>query len=75
VWPGIDVMITIFRVFLPIFGEKNWRFFLKNQCYDQIFEKTSNSLGKKRQFFAKFFGANILKIITSVPDDVVEKKM
>jgi hypothetical protein len=33
-----------------------------------IFAKTSNSLSKKRQFFAKCFGENILKIITSVPE-------
>jgi hypothetical protein len=51
---------------LPIFGE-NIGVFLKNQCYDRIFEKTSISLSKKRQFFDKFFGENILKIITSVP--------
>jgi hypothetical protein len=25
--------------------------FLKNQCYDQIFSKTSCSLSKKRQYF------------------------
>jgi hypothetical protein len=32
-----------------------------------IFAKTSSSLNQKRQFFAKFFSENILKIITSVP--------
>jgi hypothetical protein len=30
-------------------------------------------LSQKRHFFAEFFGENIQKIITSVPDDVVEK--
>jgi hypothetical protein len=35
--PGIDVMITNFSYFLPIFGEQNWRFFLKtNICIIQL---------------------------------------
>jgi hypothetical protein len=38
----------------------------------KIFAKTSSSLSKKRQFFAKFFGENILKIITSVPGLMLE---
>jgi hypothetical protein len=34
-----------------------------------IFAKTNSSLSKKTQkIFAKYFGKNILKIITSVPD-------
>jgi hypothetical protein len=53
--------------FLSIFGEKNC-VFLKKQINNQIFAKTSSSLSKKRHFFVeKFFGENILKIITSVP--------
>jgi hypothetical protein len=51
---------------LQISGEKIGVFH-KNQCYDQIIAKTSISLSKKRQFFAKFFGENMLKIITPVP--------
>jgi hypothetical protein len=43
---------------LPIFGEKIGGF-LKNQCYDQIFSKSSSSLSKKRQYFHKKFGENI----------------
>jgi hypothetical protein len=40
---------------LPIFGEKIGAF-LKNQCYDQIFAKSSSSLSKKRRFFwRKYF--------------------
>jgi hypothetical protein len=35
--------------------------------YDQIFGKTSCSLSKKINMFAKFFGENILKIIISFP--------
>jgi hypothetical protein len=53
-----------FLRFFPIFGEKIG-VFLKYQCYDQIILKFV--LSQKRQFFAKFFGENILKIITSVP--------
>jgi hypothetical protein len=34
--PGVDVMITFFCDFSPIFGEKIG-VFLKNQCYDQFF--------------------------------------
>jgi hypothetical protein len=34
--PGVNVMVTIFLRFLPIFGEKI-AVFLKNQCYDQNF--------------------------------------
>jgi hypothetical protein len=38
------------------FWQKNWRVFLKNQCYDQIFAKTAN-------IFA-IFCENTKKIIT-----------
>jgi hypothetical protein len=60
-------MITIFLRFLTIFGEKIC-VFLKNQCYDQIFAKASRCLSKSANIFAKFFGENISKIITSIPD-------
>jgi hypothetical protein len=36
--PGFDVMITIFCDFCQ-FSDENWRFFLKNQCYDHAFLK------------------------------------
>jgi hypothetical protein len=39
-------------------------FFSKNQCYYYIFVKTSSSLRKNTNIFAKFFGENILEIIT-----------
>jgi hypothetical protein len=52
---------------ITIFGEKIG-VFLKKQCYnDQILAKTSSSLSKKSNISAKFFGENILNIITSVP--------
>jgi hypothetical protein len=41
-------------------------FFSKNYVMI-IFCKISSSLGEKKQFFAKCFSQNILKIITSVP--------
>jgi hypothetical protein len=49
------------------FSAKKIGVFLKIQCYDQIFAKTSCSLSKKRQFVRHLFGENILKTITSVP--------
>jgi hypothetical protein len=50
---GVDAMITIFSDFCRFSAEKNG-IFLKNQCSEQIFAKTSSSLSKKRQFFATF---------------------
>jgi hypothetical protein len=41
--------------------------FLKNQCYDQFFQNLALFWAKNVNFFAKIFGENILKIITSVP--------
>jgi hypothetical protein len=55
-----------FLRFFLIFSEKIC-VFLKYQCYAQFFSKFGFVLSQKRQFFAKFFGENILKIITSVP--------
>jgi hypothetical protein len=49
--------------FLPIFGQK-MAFFSKN---NQLYGKSNSSWSKNWQFFAKFFGKNIYKIITSVP--------
>jgi hypothetical protein len=45
--------------FSAIFANENIGAFLKNQCYDQIFSKTSRSLSKKRQYFRQFFLAKI----------------
>jgi hypothetical protein len=55
--------------FSAIFGEKIG-VFLRNQCYDNFISKFSFVLSQKRQFFAKFVGENIFKIITSVPDSM-----
>jgi hypothetical protein len=60
-------MIIIFGDFCQ-FSAKKLAFFSQNLCYDQIFfTKTSSSLSKNANIFAKFFGENIFKIITSVP--------
>jgi hypothetical protein len=60
-----DVMMTIFSYFLPIFGEKIWRFYQKTNVTIQFLKKLAVVLAKKRQyFFAKFFGKNIFSIIT-----------
>jgi hypothetical protein len=40
--------------------------FLKNQCYDQIFAKSSSSSSKKRQYFRKNFRRKCFKYQTSV---------
>jgi hypothetical protein len=56
--PGVDVMITIFCDFRQ-FSAKKLAFFSKTNVMIIIFAKTSSSLSKKRQFFAKFFGENI----------------
>jgi hypothetical protein len=53
-------MITIFSYFCQI-SAKKWAFFLQNQCYDLIFAKTSSSLNKNANIFAKFFRRKYLK--------------
>jgi hypothetical protein len=62
---GVDV--TIFCDFCQ-FSAKKLAFILKNQCYDHFFYLNLALFWvKNANFFAKFFGENILKIITSVP--------
>jgi hypothetical protein len=41
--------------FLPIFSEKNCRFFSKANAYDLFFCKIAFCLSQKCHFFAKFF--------------------
>jgi hypothetical protein len=57
---------------LPIFGRKNGDY-LKNQFYDQFFaiKLAVGSSSKKMPFLPSFFGENILKIITSVPEMIL----
>jgi hypothetical protein len=61
-------MITIFCDFHQFSGEKIG-VFLKDHYCDYNFSKTSRTLNKKTPIlFAKIFGENILKNVTSVPD-------
>jgi hypothetical protein len=56
-----------FLQFLTIFGDKIG-VFLKTNVMINFIQNLALFSVKKRQFFAKFFGENIFKIITSVPD-------
>jgi hypothetical protein len=49
-----------------LFLAKKLAFFSKTNVIITIFPKTSSSLAQNANFFAKCFGENILKIITSV---------
>jgi hypothetical protein len=64
-------MVTIFGDF-DNFRRTKLAFFLKNQCYDQHYQLYFES--KNANFFAEFFGENIFKIITSVPDPIFQLK-
>jgi hypothetical protein len=59
-----------FQRFLPIFGE-NIAIFLENQR-DYHFLPELAVLCLKTLIFRQFFGENILKIITSVPDSRIQ---
>jgi hypothetical protein len=39
---------------------------LANECYDRL-KKNSSSLSKNANIFAKIFGENIYKFLTSIP--------
>jgi hypothetical protein len=56
--PGFDVMITIFCDFCH-FSAKKLAFFSKINVMITIFAKTSSSLCKNANIFAKFFGEYI----------------
>jgi hypothetical protein len=58
---GVDVMITIFGDF----RRKKWRFSLKPTNLAKLISVLSQKW--YANFFADFFGENILKFITSVP--------
>jgi hypothetical protein len=51
---GVDVMITIFRRFFPIFGEK-LAFFLNTNVMINFYKEYSFVLSQKRHFFRKIF--------------------
>jgi hypothetical protein len=70
--PGVDVMITIFGDFSQ-FSAKKLAFFLNTSAMITFLSKFAFVSSQKRHFFAKFFGENILKIITLVPDAMLSK--
>jgi hypothetical protein len=59
-------MITIFGDFYP-FSAKKLAFFSNTNVMITILQKLALFCVKNANIFAKFFGENILKIITSVP--------
>jgi hypothetical protein len=62
-------MITVcgdFRQFLAIFVN----FWRKNGVFNALIQFVHRPSGKKRQRFAKFYGKNIFKIITSIPSRI-----
>jgi hypothetical protein len=61
---GVDVMITIFCDF----SANKMAFFSKNNVMINFFQNLTVVWAKNAKFFAKFFGENIFKSITSVPD-------
>jgi hypothetical protein len=63
---GVDVMITILCDFCQ-FSAKKLAFFLKTNAMIKILHNLPLFRVKNANFFAEFFGENILKIITSVP--------
>jgi hypothetical protein len=62
----VDIMITILCDFSQ-FLAKNWRFSQIPMLRSNSFQNLTLFLVKNANVFAKFFGENILKIITSVP--------
>jgi hypothetical protein len=64
---GVDVMITIFCDFCQ-FSAKKLSFFSKTNVVINILHNLALFRVKNANFFAEFFGENILKIITSVPE-------
>jgi hypothetical protein len=63
---GVDVMITIFGDFSQ-FSAKKLVFFLNTNVMINFFQNLALFWVKNANFFAKIFGENISKIITSVP--------
>jgi hypothetical protein len=63
---GVDVMITIFCDFWQ-FSVKKMAFFSKTNVMIKILNNLALFWVKNANFFAEFFGENILRIITSVP--------
>jgi hypothetical protein len=64
---GVDVMITFFGNFSQFSAKKLAFFSQKPMLWSQFLQKLAVVWAKSANIFAKFFGENILKIITSVP--------
>jgi hypothetical protein len=62
-------MIAIFGDFLQL-SAKKLAFFSKTNVMIKILHNVALFGVKNANFFAKFFGENILKIITSVPGQI-----
>jgi hypothetical protein len=67
-------MITIFCDF-SLFLAKKLSFFSKTNVMIKFFQNLALFEVKNANFFAKFFGENILKIITSVPGRILKVMM
>jgi hypothetical protein len=66
---GVDVMITLVCD-LSQFSAKKLAFFLNTNVMIKLFQNLASFWVKNAIFFAKCFGENIFKIITSVPDRI-----
>jgi hypothetical protein len=70
--PGVDVMITNFCDFFQ-FSAKKFAFFFNTNV--SIFQNLTLFQVKNANFFAKFFGENIFKIITLAPDLTIGSRL
>jgi hypothetical protein len=69
---GVDVWSQFSAVFAP-FSAKTLAFFSKTNVMIEFLQKLAVcSSSKNANIFATFFGENILKIITSVPEWTIE---
>jgi hypothetical protein len=63
---GVDVMITIFLRFSPIFCKK-MAFFLKTNVMIHFLQNSAEFFVKNANLFTDFFGENVKKVITLIP--------
>jgi hypothetical protein len=71
--PGVDVMITIFCDFQQ-FSAKKLALFTKTNVKIKFLNNLALFWVKNANFFADFFGENILKSITAVPGAAVTQR-
>jgi hypothetical protein len=66
--PDLGSMLwSQFSAIFTHFWRKNWRFSQKAMLWSQFLQNPALFCVKNANIFAKFFGENIFKIITSVP--------